>query len=81
VPPPAAPAPVSTPKMPHGFWRDILGDAGSINMQRFQILAWNIVLGAYFTYFTFHNKTMPVILDVLAGMSSLTYVVAKPTEN
>lgn len=84
APPPATPAPASSPKMPKGFWRDILGDAESINMQRFQILAWNIVLGAYFTYFTFHNKTMPVIPDVLltlAGMSSLTYVVAKPTEN
>jgi xanthosine utilization system XapX-like protein len=66
-----------------GFWRDILSDGGSINMQRFQILAWNIVLGAYFTFYTFKNKTMPVIPDVLlslSGLSALTYVVAKPTE-
>lgn len=72
------------PKLPTGsFWRDILGDGDSINMQRFQIVAWNIILGGYFTFFTFHNKTMPIIPDVLltlAGMSSLTYVVAKPTE-
>jgi hypothetical protein len=52
-------------------------------MQRFQIVAWNIVLGVYYTSFTFSNKTMPVIPDVLlmlAGVSSLTYVAAKPTE-
>ncbi|HEY4325100.1 MAG TPA: hypothetical protein VGN20_13980 [Mucilaginibacter sp.] len=71
------------PKKPSGFWRDILGDGISINMQRFQIVAWNVVLGAYYTVYTVHNKTMPIIPDVLltlAGLSSLTYVAAKPTE-
>ncbi|HTD39282.1 MAG TPA: hypothetical protein VK671_01590 [Mucilaginibacter sp.] len=72
-----------TPKQTQGFWRDILGDGTSINIQRFQTVAWNVVLGAYFTFYTFQNKTMPVFPDVLltlAGVSSLTYVAAKPTE-
>jgi hypothetical protein len=70
-------------KSTQGFWRDILGDANSINMQRFQTVAWNVVLGTYYTIYTFHNKTMPEIPDVLlmlAGVSSLSYVAAKPTE-
>jgi hypothetical protein len=70
-------------KSAKGFWRDILGDGTSINMQRFQTVAWNVVLGVYYTIYTFHNKTMPEIPDVLlmlAGVSSLSYVAAKPTE-
>jgi xanthosine utilization system XapX-like protein len=73
----------STPKKSVGFLTDILSDGNTINMQRFQIVAWNIVLGVYYILYTIHNKTMPVIPDVLlylAGISSFTYVAAKPTE-
>jgi hypothetical protein len=54
-----------------------------MNMQRFQIFAWKIVLGGYYILFTINNKTIPVIPDVLvilAGVSSLGYVAAKPVE-
>ncbi|MDP9048680.1 MAG: hypothetical protein M3N14_11120 [Bacteroidota bacterium] len=72
------------PKIHKGFFNDLLGDGESMNMQRFQIFAWNIVLGGYFIVFTINNKTMPVIPDVLlalAGVSSLTYVAGKPAES
>ncbi|MDB5128026.1 hypothetical protein [Mucilaginibacter sp.] len=72
-----------TPKKSRSFLWDILSDGTSLNMQRFQIFAWNIVLGTYFLVYTFNNKSMPTFPDVLlllAGMSSLTYVSAKPTE-
>ncbi|RYU91631.1 hypothetical protein EWM62_06745 [Mucilaginibacter terrigena] len=72
-----------TPKKPKGFFNDILGDGESMNMQRFQIFAWNIVLGGYYIIFTINNKTMPMIPDVLltlAGISSLGYVASKPAE-
>lgn len=71
------------PKTPKGFFNDILGDGKSMNMQRFQVFAWNLVLGGYYIIFTINNKTMPVIPDVLltlAGVSSLGYVAAKPSE-
>lgn len=71
------------PKKAKGFFNDILGDGESMNMQRFQVFAWNLVLGGYYIIFTINNKTMPVIPDVLltlAGVSSLGYVVAKPSE-
>ncbi|MBE9665716.1 hypothetical protein [Mucilaginibacter boryungensis] len=70
-------------KKSKSFFNDILGDGQSMNMQRFQIFAWNLVLGGYFIIFVINNKTMPVIPDVLltlAGVSSLGYVAAKPTE-
>lgn len=76
--------PAYVPKQHRGFFNDILGDGESMNMQRFQIFAWNIVLGGYFIVFTINNKTMPVIPDVLltlAGVSSLTYVAVKPSES
>jgi hypothetical protein len=72
-----------TPKESHGFFKDILSDGTSLNMQRFQIFAWNLVLGLYFLYYTVINRTMPNFPDVLlllAGLSSLSYVSAKPTE-
>ncbi|MES2266597.1 MAG: hypothetical protein V4520_07540 [Bacteroidota bacterium] len=72
-----------TPKTHNSFLWDILSDGTSLNMQRFQIFAWNIVLGVYFLIYTFNNKSMPDfpnVLLILAGLSSITYVSAKPTE-
>lgn len=72
-----------SPKASDNFIADILSDGNSINMQRFQIFAWNIVLGVYFIIYTINNKTMPTFPDVLlylSGISSLSYVAAKPTE-
>ncbi len=71
------------PKIARNFFYDILGDGNTMNMQRFQTFAWNLVLGGYYVIFTINNKTMPVIPDVLlmlAGVSSLGYVASKPSE-
>jgi hypothetical protein len=72
-----------SPKKAENFIADILSDGQSINMQRFQIFAWNIVLGVYFIIYTINNKTMPTFPDVLlylSGISSFSYVAGKPTE-
>ena len=72
-----------TAKKSFGFFKDILSDGTSLSIQRFQIFAWNLVLGLYFLYYTVSNRTMPNFPDVLlllAGLSSLSYVSAKPTE-
>ena len=62
----------------NGFWRDLVSDeAGSAALDRFQIVAWTLVLGGVFLWSVLWDLTMPefsATLLMLMGISSGTYI-------
>lgn len=61
-----------------GFWNDLItDDRGAVSLDRFQIVAWSLVLGGVFLYTVLWNLTMPefnATLLALMGISSGTYI-------
>jgi hypothetical protein len=68
-----------------GFWRDLVTDEhGAVALDRFQIVAWTIVVGGIFLYSVLWDLTMPEFsptMLALMGISSGTYIGFKlPTK-
>jgi len=66
-----------------GFFFDILSDGSSINIQRFQNVAFNLFFGIVFLQKAFANHIMPEFdqnVLILMGISSGTYAALKNTE-
>ncbi len=62
------------------FLTDVLTDAGGINLQRFQMFAWTIVLGSIFCASVYQTLAMPqfsATLLGLMGVSSGTFLTFK----
>lgn len=61
-----------------GFWQDLVTDErGAVSLDRFQIVAWSLVLGSLFLYSVAWDLTMPefnATLLALMGISSGTYL-------
>ena len=61
-----------------GFWRDLVSDeTGSAALDRFQIVAWTLVLGGVFLSSVLWSLTMPefsATMLALMGISSGTYI-------
>jgi len=61
-----------------GFWNDLVtDDRGAVSLDRFQIVAWSVVLGGFFLYTVVWDLTMPefsATLLALMGVSSGTYI-------
>jgi hypothetical protein len=61
-----------------GFWNDLVtDDRGAISLDRFQIVAWSVVLGGVFLGSVVWELTMPefnATLLALMGISSGTYI-------
>ena len=61
-----------------GFWNDLVTDEqGAVALDRFQIVAWTVVLGGIFLYSVVWDLTMPefsATLLALMGISSGTYI-------
>jgi hypothetical protein len=61
-----------------GFWNDLVtDDRGAVSLDRFQIVAWSLVLGGVFLYSVVWDLTMPELnatLLALMGISSGTYI-------
>jgi hypothetical protein len=61
-----------------GFWNDLVtDDRGAVSLDRFQIVAWSLVLGGFFLYAVVWDLTMPefnATLLALMGISSGTYI-------
>ncbi|HEV8581781.1 MAG TPA: hypothetical protein VGX68_22155 [Thermoanaerobaculia bacterium] len=61
-----------------GFWNDLVtDDRGAVSLDRFQIVAWSLVLGGLFLYSVVWQLTMPefnATLLTLMGLSSGTYL-------
>jgi len=65
------------------FVTDILSDANGINLHRFQMAAWTLVLGVVFVMQVFRELSMPMFDETLLGLmglSSATYIALKTTE-
>ena len=62
------------------FLQDILTDEDGVNIHRFQILVWTIVLGIIFAMSVVNDLVMPefsATLLGLMGISSATFLVPK----
>jgi uncharacterized membrane protein YgcG len=60
-----------------GFWIDVLSDANGYSFHRFQIIAWNILLGIIFVWSVYHYVAMPNFSGgvlALTGISAGTYL-------
>ena len=61
-----------------GFWNDLVtDDRGAVSLDRFQIVAWSLVLGGVYLYSVLWDLTMPELnatLLALMGISSGTYI-------
>jgi hypothetical protein len=71
----------STPSK--GFIHDVLTDSEGVNLHRFQLFTWTIVLGAIFVYEVWRSLTLPefdATLLSLMGISSGTYLGFKVRE-
>lgn len=67
-----------------GFLQDILSDEKGVNIHRFQMLIWTIVLSIIFVNSVFQNLAMPQFDDsllTLMGISNGTYLGLKIPEN
>jgi len=67
-----------------GFLKDLLSDKNGINIHRFQLVLWTIVLGFFFLRSVLKDLEMPAFdnnLLILMGVSSTTYVGLKIPEN
>lgn len=66
------------------FFKDILTDPqGQVNLHRFQMLIWTVILGGIFLYEVVINFELPEFgetLLALSGISSSTYLALKSTE-
>lgn len=63
-----------------GFLADILSDASGINIQRFQLFTWTLILGLIFCVSVYRTLEMPEFsstLLALMGISSGTYLAFK----
>jgi hypothetical protein len=66
-----------------GFFRDLLTDANGVNLHRFQMLIWTVVLGFLFVIGVYKALAMPAFsttLLALMGISSGTYLGFKIPE-
>ncbi|HTE01468.1 MAG TPA: hypothetical protein VK668_19410 [Mucilaginibacter sp.] len=66
-----------------GFFLDILSDGSSINIQRFQNVAFNLFFGIIFLQKAFGNHIMPAFdqdVLILMGISSAAYAGLKNSE-
>jgi hypothetical protein len=73
-----------TPIATRGFIRDVLSDADSISLHRFQMFIWTLVLGVIFLASVYKNLAMPEFSTTLLGLmgiSSGTYLGFKVPEN
>lgn len=75
--------PIDKDAKSEGFFLDILSDGSSINIQRFQNVAFNIFFGIIFLQKTFTNSIMPDFdqnVLILMGISSGAYAGLKNLE-
>lgn len=75
--------PIDKDAKSEGFFLDILSDGSSINIQRFQNVAFNIFFGIIFLQKTFTNNIMPDFdqnVLILMGISSGAYAGLKNME-
>jgi hypothetical protein len=75
--------PIDQSAKSEGFFLDILSDGSSINIQRFQNVAFNIFFGIIFLQKTFTNNIMPDFdqnVLILMGISSGAYAGLKNME-
>jgi ABC-type Mn2+/Zn2+ transport system permease subunit len=59
---------------------DLISDQNGIQLDRFQMVVWTLVMGCVFLYYVFHELTMPLFdstLLTLMGISAGTYVTLK----
>lgn len=66
-----------------GFLKDVLSDADSISLHRFQMFIWTLVLGVIFIASVYKNLSMPEFSTTLLGLmgiSSGTYLGFKVPE-
>jgi len=67
-----------------GFFLDLLSDEKGVNIHRFQLVVWTILLGFFFVRNVVINLDMPQFDDnllILMGISNGTYVGLKVQEN
>jgi len=67
-----------------GFFLDILSDEKGVNVHRFQLAVWTLLLGFFFVRYVITNLDMPQFEDnllILMGISNGTYVGLKVQEN
>ncbi|HXC05208.1 MAG TPA: hypothetical protein VNZ86_10685, partial [Bacteroidia bacterium] len=70
----------TVPRPSTGFLNDILSAEGDISMNRYQVVVFNVVIGAFFIYKTVGELKMPVLNETvlaLLGISSATYATLK----
>ncbi len=75
--------PIDVNAKSEGFFLDILSDGSSINIQRFQNVAFNLFFGVVFLQKAFANHIMPDFdqnVLILMGISAGTYAGLKNTE-
>jgi ABC-type sugar transport system permease subunit len=74
----------AAPDVPsRGFLKDVLSDADSISLHRFQMFVWTLVLGVIFIASVYKNLSMPEFSTTLLGLmgiSSGTYLGFKVPE-
>lgn len=67
-----------------GFFLDVLSDDKGVNIHRFQMVVWTLILGVFFVRNVILNLDMPQFdenLLILMGISNGTYVGLKIPEN
>jgi hypothetical protein len=67
---------------PGAFLYDLLSDRDTVGFHRFQLLVWNVILGAVFLWQTWSDLSMPefnATLLGLLGLSAATFVGMKMT--
>jgi hypothetical protein len=65
------------------YWKDIVYGSNDVDIHRFQIVAWTILLGIVFIYSVYAELSMPtfsITLLTLMGISSGTYLGIKMKE-
>jgi hypothetical protein len=73
-----------TYKDSHGFLIDILSDETSVNIHRFQMVLWTLILGVIFVVKVIDQLKIPEFSEdllILMGLSSGTYVLLKNSES
>lgn len=72
-----------TYKQSCGFFIDILSDDTSLNIHRFQLMIWTLIMGVIFIFRVIDQLTIPEFSEdllILMGISSGTYVLLKNGE-
>lgn len=73
-----------TYKASKGFFFDILSDETSVNIHRFQMVLWTLILGVIFIVKVIDQLRIPEFSEdllILMGISSGTYVLLKNSES